>query len=130
MEKTTFTVLDSMGNEVTALFVNEWRKTRNGFRHETTLFLGSGPEGSARVDYCNRTWECYEYQTVMSRCVRDLIEQAKARQLHIWKSAHGYERMSPKRREAFEEWAKRPDASGSAHIDLLGRILQAIEKRR
>lgn len=45
--------------------VCQWRKTRNGFKHEATLFLSGSECETVKVCYLNRTWERYEYQTVI-----------------------------------------------------------------
>lgn len=49
--------------------VCESKSTRNGFKHEATL-LNNGIENAfAKVCYCNRTWEAYEFETVMLRLI-------------------------------------------------------------
>ena len=60
-------------------FVNEWGRTRNGFYHKSTLFMlydngGSCDVNTAKVNYLNRTWESYNFQTSMQRCVLDFID--------------------------------------------------------
>jgi hypothetical protein len=47
--------------------VCDWQKTRYGFRHLAHLMLDGKEIEYAKVCYYNRTWECYEYQTVMLR---------------------------------------------------------------
>lgn len=45
--------------------VADWKKTRNGFKHEATLFFEGREAGFAKCTYLNRTWEAYEYQSVL-----------------------------------------------------------------
>jgi hypothetical protein len=45
--------------------VCEWKKTRNGFKHEATLLRGGQKIGKAKSCYLNRTWEAYEFQSVL-----------------------------------------------------------------
>jgi len=44
-------------------------KTRNGFKHTATLYIDGVEVDSAKVNYLNRTWESYEFQTVMQKLV-------------------------------------------------------------
>ena len=85
-------------------FANTSRSTRNGFAHDTTLYIGGVEVGRATCHYLNRTWERYAYQTVMTKCVNSLIlpviEIARA----DWMEARGYKRMSPRRRDEFAQW--------------------------
>jgi len=51
----------------------EWKKTRNGFKHEATLLSNGVEVDSAKQCYLNRTWESFEYQTVL----RKLLNKVK-----------------------------------------------------
>jgi hypothetical protein len=53
--------------------VCESQNTRYGFRHLATLFI-NGQEGwlKAKCCYYNRTWESFEFETV----VKELLEKA------------------------------------------------------
>jgi hypothetical protein len=54
--------------------VCEFKNTRNGFKHAAHLFLGNNYEcEKTKVCYLNRTWESYEYQTV----IHQLIDKSK-----------------------------------------------------
>jgi len=39
--------------------------TRNGFAHVATAILEDGRVVRNRVNYLNRTWECYRFQTAL-----------------------------------------------------------------
>lgn len=49
--------------------VCEAKKTRNGFKHKATLLIDGQERETAKVCYLNRTWERYEYQTVMKKLI-------------------------------------------------------------
>ena len=53
--------------------VCDWKKTRNGFKHEATLLLNGIERETVKVCYLNRTWEAYEYQSVIHK----LLEKSK-----------------------------------------------------
>lgn len=73
--------------------VNEWGKTRNGFKHTATLYLGDREIGTAKSTYLNRTWESYEYETVMKKLRDDyaseLTDAQKAKVDAIIKQGRG-----------------------------------------
>ena len=60
------------GNEYT--FVNNSRGNRSGFVHETKLYRNNHLIGENKIQYYNRTWECYTYQSVMKGAVHALID--------------------------------------------------------
>jgi len=50
--------------------VAEAKKTRNGFKHEATLYNQCGQiDDSTKINYLNRTWESYEFQSVINKLV-------------------------------------------------------------
>lgn len=95
-------------NGKTYEFVNEFGDIRHGFYHKSTLFV-SNVEGYSwykcenRVNYLNRTWECYRYQTCMKGLVDGLINSRTEKLLHDFKIEKGYGRMTDKRREEFQK---------------------------
>jgi hypothetical protein len=50
--------------------VCEWKKTRNGFKHTATLMYDGKEVDSTKCCYLNRTWESYEYQSVLYRLAK------------------------------------------------------------
>jgi hypothetical protein len=53
--------------------IAHWEKTRNGFRHIAILMKDGNEVDRAKATYQNRTWESYEYQTV----INDLLDKTK-----------------------------------------------------
>lgn len=51
--------------------------TRNGFRHLATLLVDGIESTKSKCTYLNRTWERYEFQSVLSEVIRksDLSEK-------------------------------------------------------
>jgi len=49
--------------------VCESQRTRNGFRHLATLMKNGREQETAKCCYLNRTWERYEFQSVLSKLV-------------------------------------------------------------
>ena len=49
--------------------VCESQRTRNGFRHLATLMIDGRERDTAKCCYLNRTWERYEFQSVLNKLV-------------------------------------------------------------
>src|SRR3990167_1255666 len=47
--------------------VCEAQGTRSGFRHLATLFIGGEEIDNAKCTYINRTWERYEFESVLQK---------------------------------------------------------------
>jgi len=60
------------------IFHNESIGNRSGFYHETELFINDCFQNSVRIQYYNRTWESYGFQTSMRKCIFSLIETETA----------------------------------------------------
>ena len=41
--------------------------TRNGFKHEATLFVGGREDVHVKIAYLNRTWERFEFEDVIRK---------------------------------------------------------------
>lgn len=88
------------GNEYE--FICEWKNTRNGFKHECRLFKNGTFETSATCNYINRTWESYEYQSVMLRAISILLEEHTEFLKYAFKDSRGYDKMTQKRNAEFQ----------------------------
>ena len=53
--------------------VCEWKKTRNAFKHEATLLINGIERETTKICYLNRTWESYEFESVIEK----LAEKSK-----------------------------------------------------
>lgn len=84
-------------------FVNQYRSTRSGFAHDTTLFIDGYRRAEATCHYLNRTWECYTYQTVMKEAVYELIAREKEIVKDTFKRAKGYQKLTKARQQELEE---------------------------
>jgi hypothetical protein len=84
------------GNEYE--FINESRSTRHGFAHDTTLFKGYYSIGKATCHYLNRTWECYRYQTVMQRCISNIIDSEYEDFIADYKAERNIKRLTAEKR--------------------------------
>ena len=57
--------------------VCEWKKTRTAFKHEATLLINGRESDRTKICYLNRTWESYEFQSVMNRLIERTQELNK-----------------------------------------------------
>ncbi len=51
--------------------VCDWKKTRMAFKHEATLLIDGKEQDKTKICYQNRTWESYEYQSVLIKMISD-----------------------------------------------------------
>lgn len=62
--------------------VCESKNTRNGFKHEAVLLKDGWKElEKTKICYLNRTWECFEYESVIQQLlgkIKPLTERKKA----------------------------------------------------
>lgn len=49
----------------------EAENTRNGFRHVATLLKNGSDIARATKSYLNRTWECFQFESVLLKIVND-----------------------------------------------------------
>lgn len=45
--------------------------TRSGFRHVATLHKNGFEVAKTKICYLNRTWECYEFESVIIKIIED-----------------------------------------------------------
>jgi hypothetical protein len=57
-----------------AEIVCDWVNTRYGFRHDARLFIDGIEREKAKCCYYNRTWEKFEFETVIHK----LLEKTEA----------------------------------------------------
>lgn len=92
-------------------FINESKGNRQGFYHRVVLHKNICEThielADKKVQYYNRTWECYQFQTAMQSCIRDLIKDKETRFLNLCKEKYNIKRLTQAKREqalkTFEE---------------------------
>lgn len=57
-------------------------KTNYGFKHEAVAMEDWRVLGKTKAIYYNRTWECYEYQTVICQAIKAFIPSPEKEVLH------------------------------------------------
>lgn len=56
--------------------------TRSGFRHLATLCRNGQSVYKTKVCYLNRTWECYEFESVLFEVVEGYFKGAERSKYH------------------------------------------------
>ena len=72
--------------------------TRNGFKHIATMYYNKN-NYVAVCYYLNRTWECFEYQSVIRKLFYTISDEMKEKAVENWKAAKGKKRISTTERE-------------------------------
>ena len=92
------------------LVARSWSNSR-GWGHECELYWGADCiVQTSRIRYYNRTWECWQYQSVMLQCLEDYIEKKIEWNLNYWKEGNGVKRMTKDKRAEFDKWFKEQGA--------------------
>ena len=84
-------------------FVCESVGTRSGFAHNVTMFRNGYELLKHRVNYLNRTWECWQFQTAIRGAINTLEEREKERAKAMYKSVNNISRLTAKRKLELEE---------------------------
>ena len=109
------------GNEY--MFINSFRGNRSGFVHETELQRDGFLLGKAKIQYYNRTWERYTYQSVMKKIVGELMESCEEAFKTAWKDAHNIKRLTQtKRDEMWEEMRVNPPKNYAELTELYSML--------
>lgn len=80
-------------------FVCNTRKTRNGFAHDVELFIDDMSAEENTVNYLNRSWEYYRYQTCMLGAINKAISKHAGAIERRFRNVNNITRMTAKKRE-------------------------------
>lgn len=75
--------------------VCDWKKTRNGFKHTATLLYNGQECESVKCCYLNRTWERYEYESVLKKLAEKSTTLSKEDKARVTKYIQVYEPENP-----------------------------------
>lgn len=92
-----------IGGRKYLLVPRSWSTSR-AWGHDCDLYENGDRVHSARCRYYNRTWERYEYQSVMQVCLDEYIESERNWQERRYREIKGVSRMTAKKRAEFEKW--------------------------
>lgn len=106
-------------------FINHTESSQSGFTHVSQMFKNGSYKGHARIRYVNRTWESYQYESVMRRNVSRLMDNRAFELFEEFKTRHNYTRMTEKRRR---EWEKEYDEDNT--IKELTYLAKCVEHGR
>ena len=76
----------------------KYENTRNGFKHVATMYYNRNTY-VAVCYYLNRTWECFEYQSVIRKLYYIISDEMKEKAVEEWKTSKGKKRISAIERE-------------------------------
>lgn len=92
------------------------RDTRNGFAHDCHMFIDGQEAAAETCYYLNRTWERYDFQSVILKAVGAARDAYADRLRRYFKDQRGYMRMTPKREAEFEAWAATWNATETGYM--------------
>ena len=105
MEQKTVKLINKKNNNIyTFNFINRSESTYNGFRHITQLFINNEYIGSYKINYINRTWEYYDFQSVMCKSLNELIKDREKHLKEQFKSAYKIKRITRNYYIMYKTW--------------------------
>lgn len=78
------------------------KKTRNGFAHKCEMSINGVYFTDVKINYYNRTWEAYPFQTVIKNAVYDLLNELYEETEMILKEDEGWKRITKDRRATID----------------------------
>lgn len=109
------------GRNFTVQFVNDYKDTRTGFAHVTTLLVNGIEWSNNRCNYLNRTWECYTYQTVMIGACNNFINDRQDSIKEYIKRQHNTNRITKTIKPEYEKAIKE-----DAQIKLMKKVIEKL----
>lgn len=82
-------------------FLCDSYSTRNGFAHRAKMFENWRKTGEAKRFYLNRTWECWDFQSVILDAISNAMSDVADDVKEDIKARNGWDKITAKRREAF-----------------------------
>lgn len=105
------------------MFINRSFGNRSGFVHETELYKNDILIGTNKIQYYNRTWECYQFQSVMRGVVSSLIEEYRDNFIKNWKAERNIKRLTNEKREAMQADFEKMESEYHAELEKLYNLL-------
>ena len=87
-------------------FINQYKSTRNGFKHETYLVKNGREIAHGTCNYINRTYERYTYQSSMKNVVYGLLNELETDFIRAYKKMNNVKRLTKTRKEECMELIK------------------------
>lgn len=72
--------------------------TRHGFKHVARMYY-NGNSYTATRHYYNRTWEYYDFQSVMQDLFENIVNEFKEKAVNNWKVENNKQRISKDKRQ-------------------------------
>lgn len=75
-------------------------ETSNAWGHKATLYIDGESFATNRIRYYNRTWESYQYQTVMRSLLYEVLEDMEKHAIYNYKLNNSVSRLSAAKKDA------------------------------
>lgn len=92
-------IIKKIINNNTYTFVCETWTTARAWGHSVTMFRNNIEYTFRQIRYYNRTWESYEYQSCMLKCVNSIIDEEKEFIFNEYKQKHNKKRLTQEQKD-------------------------------
>ena len=80
-------------------FICETWETSRAWGHKVTVFRNDTEYTTQKITYYNRTWESYQYQTCIFKCIEAIIEEETQYLIDTYKEVNNRKRVSQKEKD-------------------------------
>ena len=88
------------------IFINYTTYNYYGFKEHSELYKNNYLLNNESIQYYNRSWQVYEYQSSMRKCVNALIESLKNDLKNEFKTINNIKRITEKQKKELEKYYK------------------------
>lgn len=94
-------------NNTRYIINNDYKNNRNGFSHSSTLNINGCNVATAKINYINRTWEKYEFQTSARKVINNYIASLIEKYKNTFMDENNFSRLTQKRKLQFKDYLDR-----------------------
>jgi hypothetical protein len=84
-------------------FICDSKSNKSGFKHTCTMFVNGVQFTQKSIQYYNRTWESYQYQSILKATFKSYIDFIYYDLLDKFKNDNNYQKMTCKRYQEFRQ---------------------------
>lgn len=74
-----------------------------GFKHIATLFLNNTERVKTSIQYYNRTWEVFTYQTILNKIINIMLEEIEEQKKESFKYNNNIKRLTKEKAKEMQK---------------------------
>lgn len=102
----------------------DWKSTKEGFKHIAKLYNNYFLEEQTKILYYNRTWERFDYESIINKIINMYMETIEQQALFSYKQNHNIKRITKEQLKDFKKELKNYDTYHNLQV-LKNRVNRA-----